>query len=161
MSQRAVDYVLDPGSDRVTVAQKLLLLAIAEHHSERYGSTNINLDDLCAQVLRTRRHLVRVLKNLDQIIEYKPGVGSGNFSQFRFLELSAKVTERCHKGDIFATAIRKEDLNPEQNLISPTPLSCTNCNGTGLIHQQPHLPGPRLIPCDHCGHKPPERVSAA
>jgi hypothetical protein len=160
MSQRAIDYVLNLGSDRVTVAQKLVLLTIAEHHTERHGSANVSLDDLCSEVLRTRRHLVRVFKNLDQIIEYKPGVGSGNFSQFRFLELDAKVTERCRKDDIFATAIRK-DLNPDQNLIPPSSL-CARCNGLGKVHQAPGLPGPRLIDCSDCSRsKPPQRVSAA
>jgi hypothetical protein len=33
----------------------------------------------------------------------------------------------------------------------PPPAVCDACGGRRLVHQQPHLPGPRLIPCPKCG----------
>src|SRR5258706_9473356 len=121
MSQRAIDYVLNLGPERVTFAQKHVLLQIAHHCNDRYGTANVALDTLCAEIFRTRGHLARVFKNLDHIIEYRPGRGSGNFSEFRFIELEReKAAERPHKGSIFEIAIRK-DLNPEQNQNPPSP----------------------------------------
>lgn len=121
MSQRAVDYVLGLGPDRVTFSQKAALVPIANAYSDRYESANVDLDSLCAALFRSRGHLARVYKSLDHIIEYKPGLGSGNFSQFRFIELDAeKAAERQHKGSIFEIAIRK-DLNPNQNQNPPSP----------------------------------------
>jgi hypothetical protein len=124
MSQRAIEYVLNLGSDRVTVAQKLVLLAIAEHHSDRHGTADVAIGDLGDDAIRSPRQLRRIFKKLEHLIEYRPGVGSGNYSQFRFVELVTKGTERGHKGDICATAIRK-DLNPvqNQNQNPPNPLS--------------------------------------
>jgi hypothetical protein len=121
ISQRAVDYVLGLGPDRVTFAQKHVLLQIAVLYNERYGAANIDLDTLCTGLFRTRGHLVLVFKSLDHILEYKPGLGSGNFSTFRFPELECvKAAERPHKGSIFEVAIRK-DLNPDQNQNPPGP----------------------------------------
>jgi hypothetical protein len=115
MSQRAIEYVLNLGSDRVTVAQKLVLLAIAEHHSDRYGTADVAIGDLGDDAIRSPRQLRRIFKKLEHLIEYRPGVGSGNYSQFRFVEMVTKGTERGHKGDICATAIKEEDLNLSQN----------------------------------------------
>jgi hypothetical protein len=47
--------------------------------------------------------------------------------------------------------IQKKVLTP------PTPPfqggACTKCNGEKILHQLPHIPGPRLIPCPRCGGK--------
>jgi hypothetical protein len=121
MSERAMDYVSNLGPDRVTFAQKHVALQIARHYSDRYGTANVALDTLCADLSRTRGHLARVFKSLDHIIEYKPGRGSGNFSEFRFIELEVqKAAERLQKGSIIDIAIRK-DLNPDQNRNPPSP----------------------------------------
>jgi len=121
LSDRACTYVADLGRDRVTSAQKHVLLAIARHHAERYGTANLPLEDLAEDVLLSKRQLGRIFKKLTHLLEYTPGVGSGNYSQFRFLELE-KATQRRHKGDIQGTAIRK-DLNPDQKQTPLTPLS--------------------------------------
>jgi hypothetical protein len=121
--QRAIDYVLDLGPDRVTPAQKTVLRGIAEYYVERYGLALVGLDQLSADLLRTRVHLARVFKSLRHLIDYKPGLGSGNFSQFRFIELeSATASERQHKGNISDAAIKEEKQNPSQN-DPPGPLS--------------------------------------
>ncbi len=163
MSDRAIDYVSDLGSDRVSRAEKHVLLAIAHHVTERHGTANLPLEELAAEVFRTKRHLRRVFKGLDHLLDYTPGLGSGNFSQFRFLELAdGNGTQRGRKGDISVTAIRKENLNPDPDLNPPGPL-CARCGGQGKVHQAAHTPGPRLIPCPDCNkenpRKPPRRVA--
>jgi len=121
MSDRAMDYVSNLGPERVTFAQKHVLLQIARHCSDRYGTANVALDTLCSDLSRTRGHLARVFKSLGHVLDYKPGRGSGNFSEFRFIELeSERAAERLHKGSIFEIAIRK-DLNPDQNQNPPCP----------------------------------------
>jgi hypothetical protein len=117
-----MDYVSEQlGPDEVTSVQKHVLLALARHHSERYGTANLSLEDFSAEVQKSKRQLGRIFKKLAHVLEYTPGVGSGNYSQFRFLELE-KATQRRHKADILDTAIRK-DLNPDQKQKPPHPLS--------------------------------------
>ena len=124
MSQRAEDYVDGLGPDRVTAFQKFVLMVIAREISERYGTANFPLENLCAIVLRSRGHMGRVFKSLDHILGYKPGLGKGNFSQFWFIELAAeKAAERLHKGSILDAAIRKENLTLIQKQSPPAPLS--------------------------------------
>jgi hypothetical protein len=122
-NQRAIDYVLSLGPDRVTPPQKNALRAVAEYWSERWGTANVELQKLSEDLLRHPRHLRRVFGSLDHLLDYKPGLGSGNYSEFRFLELGhANGTQRGHKGDIPGTAIKEEDLNLVQN-HPPIPLS--------------------------------------
>jgi hypothetical protein len=125
MSDRATDYVLTLGRDSVTVTQKAVLRAIADHHSERYGTADVDIQTLVEETLLSRRHLRRIFEAIGHLVEYRPGVGRGNFGQFTFLHLperptltfKEKGTKRGQKGDIFECAIRKEDQNqtPDQN----------------------------------------------
>jgi hypothetical protein len=133
LSDREIDYVLDLGSDRVTRVQKHILLTIARHVTARHGTANLALSELAAEVLLTERHLARVFAKLGEVIEYIPGLGSGNFSQFRFVELSQTVTQRRPKDDISGTAIKEENLNQDQKQTPLDPPFSKGGTGKRLI----------------------------
>lgn len=125
MSQRAREYVRELTSTMVTGRQKALLMAIAEYHSERYGTANISLEALCSDTLIERRNMRKMFKALDSLLEYTPGRGQGNFGQFRFPQLPVEdENERGlkggNKGVIQTPAIRK-DLNQDQIQTYPNP----------------------------------------
>ncbi len=121
MSERAVAYVLGLGRDEVTVTQKFVLRALAEHHSERYGTVNVSMECLCEETMLHRRHLAKIFKSLSDLIDYRPGVGRGNHCEFIF----KKVPKRCQKGGISDIAIKEEDLKqePKKEPNPPNPLS--------------------------------------
>lgn len=122
ISQRAHEYVLSLGRDRVTSRQKHVLMAIATNYSDRFGEAVMDLDTLCEYILVTRRRMRDILSALDPLIEYLPGLGAGNFGRFRFREFDTqkeaeKGKERGGKGEVFDTPNKEEDqnLNLSQN----------------------------------------------
>ena len=98
-SQLAREYVESLGIDQVTRPQKRLLKSLAEHYSDRYEITPMDVEVLCNDLLVSRRHLRRMLGDVKKFIEYVPGAGPGNVGKFRFKE-DLKGTQRGHKGDI-------------------------------------------------------------
>jgi hypothetical protein len=54
---------------------------------------------------------------------------------------------------------RPEELNIQWAL--PAPAACDVCGGRQLLHQQPHISGPRLIPCPKCGDDSTKRLTGA
>jgi hypothetical protein len=128
MSDRAMEYVLSLGRDQVTRSQKAVLLVIARHHSERYGAADVDLETLSEEILLGRRRLRQIFAQLGEIIDYRPGLGSGNYGQFGFRELSRlpeivtgkeeKGKQRGSKGELSDTAIRKY-LNLDQKNKPP------------------------------------------
>ncbi len=69
-------------------------------------------------------------------------------------------SKAVQKGFREIDAIRKnEEPEPQQNkergalifpCLQPRLAFCERCNGVGLLHQLPNIPGPRLIPCPDC-----------
>jgi MarR-like DNA-binding transcriptional regulator SgrR of sgrS sRNA len=97
----AINWVCSLGPDRVTRAQKQVLLRIADHWSERFHSANVSNGELCEDLQYTEQHLRKILRALhnERLIEYTPGVGAGNWSQFRFSGGGSETERRgCAEG---------------------------------------------------------------
>ena len=116
---------LSPAALRGT--QRFLCFSIANRWSARFRCAVVSRDELCEELGIGERQFGRICQalQLKKIIEYMPGRGQGNYSQFRFPGIEAKATEtghkgdtnaseRRHKGDISDRAIRKENLNQNQ-----------------------------------------------
>src|SRR6266851_341230 len=116
----ATIYVCSLGPEEVTRPQKQCLLRIANCWSARFRATHIPSADLCQDLMIGERQLGRICQALHDkgIVEYIPGRGAGNWSQFRFPKLDTKATETRHKGDIFDTPNKERNLNQDldQNL---------------------------------------------
>jgi hypothetical protein len=125
MSDQAIAYVWSLGPE-INQSQRVLLLAIAEAHSLRWGAAHVSFETLIEQTAIDRRYISRLLAKLASIVEYEPGVGRGNFGTFRFVNLPTlagskkdgeKVVKRWQKDGqkavIRDTAIKEEDLNQE------------------------------------------------
>jgi hypothetical protein len=133
MNNRAMVYTKSLGRAQVTGKQKHVLVTIASYYSERYNSANVGHDDLCNDTLLSDRQLRRVLLKLQGagLLEYLPGRGAGNFSQFRFPHMPRPVakpveidSKRGHKEDTKRTSglsVIRKDLNPNQIPIPPSP----------------------------------------
>jgi hypothetical protein len=132
VSDRAREYVSELGAREVTTTEKLVMLAIAEGFSDRYGTANVASEEICDYAMITRRHFRRIMAGLQRkgLVEYRPGVGKGVYCSFVLTNLAlgpqevvgietGKETKRGHKGDIKRTfptpLIRKEDLNQDQS----------------------------------------------
>lgn len=144
MSERAREYVQDLPPEAVTSTERYLLTVVAEEYSDRFGSANLPLEDLCQETKLSRRHLRRLLAGLQGVLDYIPGRGVGHFGQFRFPGVPAlpkvvekpvealsmsrqkgdgKGTDRGQKGDAQGPPIRKDlNLDQDQNLNPPNPL---------------------------------------
>jgi hypothetical protein len=85
MSERARDYINSLSREHVTFSQKHILRVIADHVSDRFGTANVSMDTLEDEILLDRRSIRRQLQRLSHIVEYSPGLGSGNFGCFRFI----------------------------------------------------------------------------
>lgn len=112
--------------------QRFLCFSIASRWSSRFRCAVIPNAELCEELGIGERQLGRLCQSLSLkgIMQYIPGRGQGNHSQFRFPELESLAdesrhkgeetpTETRHKGDINPTftppLIRKENLNLNQN----------------------------------------------
>jgi len=132
MSDLAREYVKQLGRDRVTRAQKYFLFVLADYHNAEKNYAWPSLPTLAEDNLMSVRQVRRLLHDLRHIIQCVPGIGRGNLSVYRFLELDdfAKnvpffIEKRGAKGDkkrdISASPIRKENQNREPNQNPPYP----------------------------------------
>jgi len=125
------EYVSDLGPEQVNGCQKAMLRVIASYYSPRYRSANLSISTLAHELLVNPRWVRRLAQQIvaTGLLEYTPGRGKGNFSQFRFPQFEAENATQSgaergpkggQKGASSDTAIRK-DLNPDQNQIPPNP----------------------------------------
>jgi hypothetical protein len=49
-----------------------------------------------------------------------------------------------------APPYKEKQLSVKQLSVNQLNGICNSCGGAKLLHQKPHIPGPRLIPCPHC-----------
>lgn len=110
---------------------RFLCFSIANRWSARFRCAVIPRQELCEELGIGERQFGRICQALQfkGIIEYVPGRGQGNYSQFRFPALDAKGVEnatkpghkgdgkpsqRRHQGDISDDAIRNINLSQDQ-----------------------------------------------
>lgn len=142
-----MEYVWSTDPDVLTPTQRLVLVAIVYHHTERYNSANVGDGELAGDVGLSPRHLRRIIGDLQSsgLIEYRAGRGAGNYSQFRFPQLPAgasggvksvkKSGQKADKKRTFSISpIRKENLNQKQC----TPLSPLPRRGDFRLSQRQH-----------------------
>jgi hypothetical protein len=90
MSHQALEYVRSLERHQVTWKQKSILKVIAEHHKSHLRGAHLSLAKLTNETLTDRSNLQKHLARLEDLnlIEYTPGRGSGNYSQFRAIGLT-------------------------------------------------------------------------
>jgi hypothetical protein len=132
VSNRAREYVSELRPQEVTRTEKLVMTAIAEEYSDRYGSANVPSEDISDYAMISKRQFRRVMASLQRkgLVKYTPGKGNGVYCSFVLTNLAlgaqevvgieaGKSTKRGHKGDIKRTfptpLIRKEDQNQDQS----------------------------------------------
>jgi hypothetical protein len=116
-------YVCSLGPKDVTRPQKQCLLRIANHWIGRYRMACLPNSDLCADLMMGERQLGRICQALHSkgILDYTPGRGAGNWSQFRFPKLDLLATETRHKGDICYTPNKEREPTLNSNTPHPNP----------------------------------------
>jgi hypothetical protein len=105
----ATIWVCTLGPHQVTRPQKNVLLRIAAHWTNRYGLALAANAELCDQLQYCPRQLGRILRDLSDAgwIVYRPGQGSGNYSQFRFPRMPVEnPVHIAKKGDVTPTETR-------------------------------------------------------
>src|SRR5579872_819091 len=140
-------YVCSLGPREVTRPQKQCLLRIANHWTERYRMACLPNADLCSDLMIGERQLGRICRALhgNGILDYTPGKGAGNWSQFRFPKLDAMATETRHKGDIFVPPNKEREPNLNSNTTHPNPpLQGGNQNFRTLTSRETKLLNERI-----------------
>lgn len=123
-------FVRSIAPDQITRAEMFILLRIADHWNVRFDCAVVPNKELAADLRITTRHLGSVLHRLAEkgILDYRPGRGSGNCSQFRFPHLASEKEKENRKQsrskeELSQPAIKEENLNLNQNLTPLTPLA--------------------------------------
>lgn len=129
-------------------------------------------EDLCEDLLLSPRHLRRILGAIAAtgLIDYIPGSGAGNFSQFRFPYMltrgvsspiqipqsdasefrkknEERGTERGQKEDILGGVIRKENLRQSQDL-GRSVFRADECDGDSFTSISSSPFSPDAADCD-------------
>jgi len=123
MSDQARNYVKQLPRSRATAAQKKFLFFVADYHNLKAGCAWPGLQTLAEDMNITTRQVRNLLTQCEErgLIEWTPGLGSGNLGRFVFVDLRAAKEEQKEeqkeerKEEIPYPAIRKEPgtLNPE------------------------------------------------
>ena len=147
-TNRATLYVESLPVTAVTRTQYFVLLSIAGQFKERFGATIMSNSELAAAVRMGERNLRIVLGELHSsgIVEYRPGLGSGNCSQFRFPALmreqrtneEEKRHERGRKEEKSNAVIKEENLNLIQGPPLIPPAKCGGRSTTPPVILSPH-----------------------
>lgn len=95
MSDQARNYVKHLDNGRLRPSQKSFLFFLADYHNVRRSSAWPSLDTLAEDTGLSLRYIRRLVVQCVEmrLISYDPGLGRGNKSCFRFLELDVAAGE--------------------------------------------------------------------
>jgi hypothetical protein len=171
VSWKATAFVKDL-HENLSVPEKFVLLILADYHRSDDKVAWPSVSTLAKDCLMEDRSVSRILSRLEEkgFIRRFAGCGRGKMSVYQFLGLDVKDDPKtpivesgfvqsvitghpigvspAHKPRPASTRNKVLQVEP---LIQPqTETVCPKCNGTKLLHQLPHIAGPRLIPCNAC-----------
>jgi hypothetical protein len=171
MSWKATAFVKDL-RENLTVPEKFVLLILADYHRSDDKVAWPSVSTLAYDCLMEERSVSRILSRLEekQFIRRLAGCGRGKMSVYQFIGLDVKddsgtpIVESGFGQSVItkppigvSTAHKPRPTSTRNKVLQVEPLKqpqsetrCSKCNGTKLLHQLPHIPGPRLIPCNAC-----------